>query len=48
MHEALLDTVRKVHGGMRFLAPPVAQCLAARTPNSEVTSLEREVLTLLW
>jgi len=46
-HEALLDAVRKVHAGMRFLPPPVAQSLAARTPNSDLSGREREVLTLL-
>jgi len=46
-HGDLVDAVRKVHAGMRFLPPPVAQSLAARTPNSDLSGREREVLTLL-
>jgi len=43
-HEDLVDAVRKVHAGMRFLPPPVARSLAARTPNSDLSGREREVL----
>lgn len=46
-HGDLIDAVRKVHAGMRFLPPPVAQSLAARTPNSDLSGREREVLILL-
>jgi DNA-binding NarL/FixJ family response regulator len=46
-HEELVDAVRKVHAGMRFLPPPVAQSLASRSPNSELSSREHEVLALL-
>jgi DNA-binding NarL/FixJ family response regulator len=46
-HEDLVDAVRRVHAGMRFLPPPVAQSLAARVPNSELSTREREVLALL-
>jgi len=43
-HGDLVDAVRKVHAGMRFLPPPVARSLAARTPNSDLSGREREVL----
>ena len=46
-HEALIDAIRKVHGGGRFVPPPVARALASRLPNCELSSREREVLALL-
>jgi two-component system, NarL family, response regulator len=46
-HEALIDALRKVHAGGRFLPRPVKMALASRTPNSELSSRERQVLTLL-
>ena len=46
-NDALLDALRKVHAGSRFLPAPVASTLAERTPNSELSGREREVLTLL-
>ena len=45
--EALVDAVRRVHAGSRFLAPPVARALAARNPNSDLSAREREVLALI-
>jgi len=46
-HEALTDALRRVHAGGRFLPPPVSRALAARTPDSDLSSREREVLSLL-
>ncbi len=46
-HEALTDALRRVHAGGRFLPPPVSRALASRTPNSDLSSREREVLSLL-
>lgn len=46
-HEALIDALRKVHAGSRFVPPPVARALASRMPGSELSSREREVLSLL-
>lgn len=46
-HEALTDALRRVHQGGRFLPPPVSRALAARTPDSDLSSREREVLSLL-
>ena len=45
--ESLVDAVRRVHAGSRFLAPPVARALAARNPNSDLSAREREVLALI-
>ncbi len=46
-HEALIDALRKVHSGGRFVPPPVARALASRMPGSDLSSREREVLSLL-
>ncbi len=45
--EALIEALRKVHAGARFLPPPIARNLAARTPHSELSPREREVLSLV-
>jgi DNA-binding NarL/FixJ family response regulator len=45
--EALLDALRRVHAGNRFLPPPVARRLEARAPYSELSAREREVLALI-
>ena len=46
-HEALIEALRKVHAGGRFLPSPVTRALAARTPDGELSPREREVLSLL-
>ena len=46
-HDTLVDALRRVHAGTRFLPPPLAQSLAARTPNSDLSPREREVLALM-
>jgi DNA-binding NarL/FixJ family response regulator len=46
-HDTLVDALRKVHAGSRFLPTPVSQSLAARTPNSDLSPREREVLSLM-
>jgi DNA-binding NarL/FixJ family response regulator len=46
-HEALMDALRRVHAGQRFLPMPVTKALAARAPNSDLSSREKEVLSLL-
>lgn len=45
--EMLATAIRRVHGGSRFLPPPVLRALKSRTPNAELTTREREVLALL-
>jgi len=46
-HDTLVDALRKVRSGARFLPAPVAQSLATRTPNSDLSPREREVLSLM-
>jgi two-component system, NarL family, response regulator len=46
-HETLVEALRKVHSGTRFLPAPVARSLATRTPNSDLSPREREVLSLM-
>lgn len=46
-HEALIDALRGVHRGRSFLPPPVRRALAARTPNSDLSQREHQVLRLL-
>jgi DNA-binding NarL/FixJ family response regulator len=46
-HEALVDALRRVHAGGRFLPSPVSRALASRTPDSDLSPREREVLRLL-
>lgn len=46
-HEALIDALRRVHAGGRFLPPPVKLALASRTPDADLSSRERQVLALL-
>lgn len=45
--DSLLDALRKVHAGVRFLPQPVIRNLATRTPNSDLSPREREVLSLV-
>jgi DNA-binding NarL/FixJ family response regulator len=46
-HEALIDALHRAHAGGRFLPSPVSRALASRTPDSDLSSREREVLQLL-
>jgi DNA-binding NarL/FixJ family response regulator len=46
-HETLVDALRRVNSGSRFLPGSVAESLAARTPNSNLSPREREVLSLM-
>lgn len=46
-NDTLVDALRRVHAGSRFLPAPVADSLAGRTPNSDLSPREREVLSLL-
>jgi DNA-binding NarL/FixJ family response regulator len=43
----LIDAIRNVHHGLRYLPPPVLETLAQRPPNSELSSRELQVLTLI-
>ncbi|MGA2810455.1 MAG: response regulator transcription factor [Candidatus Acidiferrum sp.] len=46
-HDTLVDALRRVQTGTRFLPAPVARSLADRTPNSDLSPREREVLSLM-
>ena len=45
--QALANSLRRVARGERFLPEPVSETLATRTPETELTAREREVLRLL-
>lgn len=46
-HDALLSAIRKVHAGERSIPSTIAKTLASRTPYSDLTSRETEILTLI-
>ena len=46
-HYVLLQALRTVHAGGRYLPQPVTRALAARTPSSDLSAREREVLALV-
>ena len=46
-YDALVNALRRVHSGGRFLPQPVSRALNSRIPNSELSSREREVLDLI-
>ena len=43
-YQTLIEALLRVHGGGRFLPPPVARALASRMPDSNLSSREKEVL----
>jgi DNA-binding NarL/FixJ family response regulator len=45
--EMLVNAVKRVHAGGRYLPPPVSQALASRMPDSSLSSRECTVLKLL-
>jgi DNA-binding NarL/FixJ family response regulator len=45
--EMLVNAVKRVHSGGRFVPPPVSQALTSRTRDSTLSNREREVLALL-
>src|SRR5580658_11375856 len=46
-NDTLVDAIRRVYAGKRFLPSGLARSLATRTPNSNLSPREREVLSLL-
>ncbi|XCB28685.1 response regulator transcription factor [Tunturiibacter empetritectus] len=46
-HQSLIDALRRVHAGRRFLPAPVTTALSSRMPDGELSTREREVLALL-
>lgn len=45
--QVLLDALRRVHGGEKFLPSQVTQVLASRKPEMNLSTRERQVLLLL-
>jgi two-component system, NarL family, response regulator len=46
-YQTLIDALLRVYSGGRFLPPPVARALESRTPDSDLSPREQEVLQLL-
>jgi len=46
-YQTLVEAIHRVHLGKRFLPPPVANALASRMPDSDLSPREKEVLLLL-
>jgi DNA-binding NarL/FixJ family response regulator len=46
-HQLMLDAIRRVHRGGSYLPAPVKRTLSTRTPDSDLTVREREVLALV-
>ena len=46
-HEVLIDALRRVHAGQRYIPPPVAHSLAERRPDCELSPRESRVLALI-
>lgn len=46
-HEVLIEGLRRVRQGRRFVPAPVAQILQSRVPDSNLSPREREVLELI-
>ncbi len=47
LHDDLIQAIRAVHSGKRYIPPAVAARLAERLPGSELTHRELEVLDLI-
>lgn len=47
LRKELLDAIRAVHGGKRYISPAVASRLVERMPRPELTGRELEVLELI-
>ena len=45
--EILVNAVKRVHAGGRYLPPTMSQALASRMPDSSLSNREREVLGLM-
>jgi two-component system NarL family response regulator len=46
-HDELLEAIRSVHAGIRYLPPPVLKSLAERIPGSELSPRELDILRLI-
>jgi len=46
-YQTLIEALQRVHSGGRFLPPPIVRALASRSPDSDLSAREQEVLRLL-
>jgi DNA-binding NarL/FixJ family response regulator len=46
-HDELLEAIRSVHAGVRYLPPPVLKSLSERLPGSELSPRELDILRLI-
>src|SRR6266478_5675990 len=46
-YQTLIEALQRVHSGGRFLPPPIVRALASRSPDSDLSAREHEVLRLL-
>ncbi|HZU09659.1 MAG TPA: response regulator transcription factor, partial [Pseudacidobacterium sp.] len=46
-YETLIDALRRVHAGNRYLPRPIEKILESRMPDSDLSPREREVLALI-
>ena len=46
-YQTLIGALQRVHSGGRFLPPPIVRALASRSPDSDLSAREQEVLCLL-
>ena len=46
-HNELVDAIRMVHSGLKYIPPSVSKSLAERPPHSELSARELEVLKLI-
>jgi DNA-binding NarL/FixJ family response regulator len=46
-YQTLIGALQRVHSGGRFLPPPIVRALASRSPDSDLSAREQEVLRLL-
>lgn len=47
LHDELIEAIRAVYAGQRYLPAPVAAALAAQLPRPDLSAREREVLNLI-
>ena len=47
LHDELIEAIRAVHAGQKYLPPPVAAALAAQLPRPDLSARELDVLRLI-
>ncbi len=47
LHDELIEAIRAVHAGHKYLPPPVAAALAAQLPRPDLSARELDVLRLI-